>query len=127
MVTISRSRALISGNQALLRTTRHRLAASRRMLNRAFGLSGGRVSPEEEALRDAIRERLLAGELFWASGHSHIRRGTGRECAVCGKVIGSDAIERQVTGPRTTRSAIAHEDCWVLWRDVCRSLKPSSA
>ncbi len=126
-MVITASHALVFRNRQLLAATRHRIAVSRRSLNRAFGLSGGRISPEEEALRDAIRERLEAGELFWASGNSHIRRGTGRECAVCRKPIGSDAIERQVTGPRNTRFAIAHEECWLLWRDVCRRLAPKSA
>ena len=117
--------ALISGNQRLLGITRRRIAASRRLLNPAFGLSGGRVSPEEDALRLSIRERLATGGLFWASGHSHMRRGTGRPCDVCGKPIGNDSLEREVIGPRNTRTAISHEACWTIWREVCRDMQRS--
>ena len=120
MITIARARRCISGNDSLLHSTRHRIAASRRLLNRAFGLSGGGGAPEDPVLRERIRARLLTGELFWASGDSHVRRGTGRPCAVCGQGIAREGIERQVTGPRDTRSAIAHEECWLLWREVCR-------
>jgi hypothetical protein len=38
-------------------------------------------------------------------------------------VIGSDSIERQVSGPRNTRTAITHEECWVIWREVCRKFQ----
>ena len=123
MILPTESHAFVSSNQVLLEVTRRRIAATRRLLNPAFGLSGGRVSPEEDALRQSIRERLSAGLLFWASGNSHMRRGTNRPCEVCGKGIGSDSIERQVTGPRNTRSAIAHEECWIVWREVCRDLQ----
>ncbi len=120
MILTDESRAFVSGNRALLGITRHRIAVSRRILNRAFGLSGGRVSPEEDALRLSIRERMASGVLFWASGHSHMRRGTGRPCDVCGKPIDNGSLEREVIGPRNTRTALAHEPCWTLWREVCR-------
>ncbi|HEX6081179.1 MAG TPA: hypothetical protein VF197_16240 [Methylomirabilota bacterium] len=125
MIPASALHALISGNQRLLGITRRRIAASRRLLNPAFGLSGGRVSPEEDALRLSIRERLATGGLFWASGHSHMRRGTGRPCDVCGKPIGNDSLEREVIGPRNTRTAISHEACWTIWREVCREMQRS--
>jgi hypothetical protein len=120
MIPASELQALISDNRRLLEITRRRIAASRRRLNPAFGLSGGRVSPEEDALRLSIRDRLETGDLFWASGHSHMRRGTGRPCHVCGKPIGNDSLEREVIGPRNTRTAISHEACWAIWREVCR-------
>lgn len=129
MVTITRAQGCISRNDVLLHATRRRIAVSRRLLNRAFGLSGASAAPDDSALRERVRARLLTGELFWASGDSHVRRGTGRPCYVCDKPIGREGIERQVTGPRNTRSAIAHEECWLLWRDVCRDspIRPQSS
>src|SRR5262249_31744947 len=56
------SRACVESNRRLLSESRYRVAATRRRLNPAFGLSGG--SPDNGVLRTTVRERLGSGSLF---------------------------------------------------------------
>jgi hypothetical protein len=103
------SAGLPCASQTLRERTLHRIA-------------GGSGLPDE-ALRQSVRERLADGRLFWPSGISVVRRGTGRPCNVCGKAIWKDSTERQVDGPRETY-ALAHEDCYKIWREESRSGQP---
>jgi hypothetical protein len=69
-------------------------------------------------LRQSIRERLADGRLFRVSGVSVERRGTGQPCVVCGQVIERSNPEREVE--EDGRLAVAHDDCYRLWREECR-------
>jgi hypothetical protein len=82
-------------------------------------IAGGRDLDGDAPLRRSIRERLADGRLPSASGVSTSRRGTGRPCNVCGKPITPDVPEREVEGPGDTY-ALAHEDCYNLWREESR-------
>ena len=85
----------------------------------------GRTSVEHAAFRQTIRQRVLDGKLYWASGRSQVRRGSGRPCAVCSNPIAGDSLEREVMGPRAAqKTVIVHDSSWLLWRDVCRELGP---
>ena len=87
----------------------------------ACRLIAGGSDPPAEALRQDVRERLGDGRLFAAGSLSVARRGTGRPCDVCGRVIAKDTVEREVEGPGDTRG-LAHEDCYKIWRDESRRL-----
>jgi hypothetical protein len=79
--------------------------------------------PADEALRRSVRERLADGRLFWPSGASTVRRGTGRACGVCGTVIAKESIEREVQGPKDG-FVLTHEDCYRIWREESRRPEP---
>ena len=81
-------------------------------------IAGGSDLPTE-ALRQSVRERLAAGRLFPAGSLSVARRGTGRPCDVCGRVITHDTVERELDGPGEARG-LAHEDCYKVWREESR-------
>jgi hypothetical protein len=83
------------------------------------------MSPDltDEELRRSVRERLADGRLFWASGVSTLRRGTGRPCNVCGKTLEKETTEREVQGPREGY-ALTHEDCFRIWREESRRVQP---
>jgi len=70
-----------------------------------------------------VRERLADGRLFFAGGVSVVRRGTGRPCTVCGEAItkGSTEWEEEGSGDR---SALAHDECYKLWREESRRGQP---
>jgi hypothetical protein len=76
----------------------------------------------DEELRQSIRERLTDGRLFWASGASTLRRGTGRPCDVCGIAIGKESVERELQGARG-RYVLTHEDCYRIWREESRKVQ----
>lgn len=78
--------------------------------------------PADDELRRSVREQLADGRLFWASGGSTVRRGTGRPCTVCGKPIANDSVEREIRGPGD-RDALTHEDCYRIWREESRRLQ----
>jgi hypothetical protein len=81
-------------------------------------IAGGSDLPAE-ALRLSVRERLAGGRLFPAGSLSVARRGTGRPCDVCGRVITHDTVERELDGPGEARG-LAHEDCYKVWREESR-------
>jgi hypothetical protein len=100
-------------------------------------LAGGSEGPTAslgdslfQELRRSVGERLADGRLFPASGSSTVRRGTGRPCNVCGQAIPKHENEHEVeheTGNRrhrTTTFALAHADCYRLWREESRRLQP---
>jgi hypothetical protein len=79
-------------------------------------ISGG-ADPDQD-LRQSVRERLADGRLFLASGISVARRGTGRDCVVCGQPIDKATVEREVEERDIV--AIAHDDCYRIWREESR-------
>jgi hypothetical protein len=72
-------------------------------------------------LRQDVRARLSKRELFAATGISSIRRSTGRRCIVCGLPIVPPTLEREVEGPGIV--ALAHPDCYAIWREESLLLK----
>ena len=87
-----------------------------------------RVSPDltDDELRRSIRERLADSRLFRAHSGSTVRRGTGRPCNVCGRAIEKASLEREVQGGKGTY-ALAHDDCFRLWREESRREQPPPA
>ena len=79
-------------------------------------------SDADEEFRQGVRKRLAEGRLFLASGVSTLRRGTGRPCIVCGKAI-TDTQEHEVEGEGVTPVALAHPDCYRVWREESRRMK----
>lgn len=75
----------------------------------------------DDTMRRQVRARLAKRELFAATGISSIRRGTGRPCIVCERSIDSPTLEREVEGPGVV--AVAHPDCYKLWREESAALK----
>jgi hypothetical protein len=73
-------------------------------------------SDADEEFRQGVRKRLAEGRLFLASGVSTLRRGTGRPCIVCGKAI-TDTQEHEVEGDGLAPVALAHPDCYRVWRE----------
>jgi hypothetical protein len=95
------------------------LRAERR--RRRLRICGG--SDVDEEFRQQVRQRLADGRLFPASGVSTLRRGTGRPCIVCGKAI-TDTQEHEVEGERVAPVALAHPDCYRVWREESRRMQP---
>jgi hypothetical protein len=52
-------------------------------------------------------------------------RNGGRPCNVCGKAIASITQEHEVEGAEDTY-ALAHPDCYRIWREESRRLKGPS-
>lgn len=81
----------------------------------------------DEHLRASVRERLADGRLLWGYGASTVRRGSGRPCDVCGTAITIGSVEREVQGDPgwrgKRRRALAHDDCYRLWRQECLRLQ----
>jgi hypothetical protein len=79
----------------------------------------------DDRLRRQVRARLMRRELFAATGISSVRRGTGRPCIVCERPIESPTLEREVEGPGVV--AVAHPDCYKIWREESAILKQRPA
>lgn len=117
------SRALLASNQAILTTTRSRIAASRRRLNPAFSICGA-ADPEPT---EVARARLLRGDLppirgtvAWAG------RGSGKTCYVCGRSINDSEVEYEVEeGGRPTPGC--HLACFVAWQRESRRVADRGA
>ena len=73
------------------------------------------VVPSDEQLRRQVRIRLSERWLFPASNISTVRRGTGRQCNVCGRSIDPPTKEREVEGPGVF--GLAHAACYKVWRE----------
>ena len=69
----------------------------------------------DDDLRRQVRARLSEGRLPAVDGVSKSHRGTGRPCIVCRRAIGPTEVERQLDGVVVV--LIAHEACYVLWRE----------
>ena len=108
-----RSLILITSNQALLRSTRDRIALSRRILNPFFGVSGGR----DPRINEIARELLGCGELpplrtnvAWAG------YGSGNTCCVCGSAVHGSEVEYHVeAGQRRVEGC--HFECFLAWQE----------
>ena len=72
-------------------------------------------SLSQEQLRQQIRVRLAQGRLPLINGVSKSHRGTGRPCIVCRRAIEPREVERQLDGVGVV--LVAHEACYVLWRE----------
>ena len=68
-----------------------------------------------EQLRQQVRVRLAQGRLPAVDGVYKNRRGTGRPCMVCRRLVASDEIEYGEID-RAGAVLVAHEACYVLWR-----------
>src|SRR5215470_9885770 len=95
MTTITVETAHIVGE------TRQRLAAthrcievSRRLLNRAWGISGAADADPHVSIRD----RLERGALSLASKSVAARWGTGQSCIICERMIAPSEIANGSTG-----------------------------
>jgi hypothetical protein len=77
-------------------------------------ISGGSGSTDDE-LRRQIRARSAENRLPSVDGVSKSHRGTGRPCIVCRRGIEPTEVERELDGMGVT--LIAHEACYVLWRE----------
>jgi hypothetical protein len=87
------------------------LARSRRLLNRAWEISG---ASDGDAVHVTVRERLKSGALFPAPRTIWMGQGTGRICFVCDAAITALKVEAETTdGPATVR---AHLECYTIWR-----------
>ena len=95
------------------------LPAERRRRRRC--ICGG--SDADEEFRKRLRKRLAEGRLFLASGVSTLRRGTGRPCIVCCKAI-THTQEHEVEGDGVAPVALAHPDCYRIWREESRGMRP---
>lgn len=87
----------------------------------------GVVSASDDELRRQIRARLFEGRLPPINGVSKSHRGTGRPCIVCRRAIEAAEVERELDGVGVV--LIAHEACYVLWREESRARRdhfPSS-
>jgi hypothetical protein len=113
MLTISDFHYLVAANLALLRSTRYRIAVSRRSLNPFFGVSGGRDS----RLNDVARELLGCGQLPPLRGNvAWAGYGTGKICCVCGSSVQGSEVEYQVElGERQVGGC--HLECFVAWQE----------
>jgi len=68
-----------------------------------------------EQLRQQIRVRLAQGRLPAVAGAYKSHRGTGRLCMVCRRAVGAPEVECEMDGAGVV--LIAHEACYVLWRE----------
>jgi hypothetical protein len=84
--------------------------------HRPAAISGGADADDE--LRRSVRERLADGRLMGAGNISVSRRGSGRPCVICSRVIEHTGIEREVE--QREERAVAHDRCYFLWREESR-------
>ena len=114
---VAETRACITANRAVLTSSRHRIAASRRWLNRYFDVSGGSAPP----LRESVRAMLARGRLFPINGHRvvvYAGAGSGKKsCGVCDGGIAPSDLEYNVLGSVTDESMVpCHFECFEVWR-----------
>ena len=90
----------IESSRRLLKTSRYLIAASRRLLNPTFALTGG-ATPSDSPLHERVRVLLLSGGLppligtvAWAG------RGTGKKCCVCGEAVSGSEVEYEPEGAK---------------------------
>ena len=79
---------VLAETRRCLAATHHRIALSRRLLNPAWGISGG----SDVDLRLSIRDRLERGALSLGSRSVAARWGNGNVCVVCDWIIASTEI-----------------------------------
>jgi hypothetical protein len=69
--------------------------------------------PAGDSLRDQVRRRLSAKDLFLASRPGRPERGSGNSCEVCGSAITTTGVQYTVRGPTT--SIVVHLG-YLVWR-----------
>jgi len=111
------SRACVESNRRLLSESRYRVAATRRRLNPAFGVSGG--SPGNGVLRTTVRERLGSGSLFPLPRRVECWGGpsSGQVCVVCLKEIAKGLPEYVTNGGPGDGNVFAHVICYLVWKE----------
>jgi hypothetical protein len=72
-----------------------------------------------DQLRQQIHVRLAQGRLPIAGGVYKTHRGTGRPCVVCRRAVGAAEPQCEVDGVGVV--LIAHETCYMLWREESMS------
>jgi hypothetical protein len=70
--------------------------------------------PAGGSLRDQVRRRLSAKELFLASRPGRPERGSGNSCEVCGLLISTTEVQYTVRVPTTY--VVVHLGCYLVWR-----------
>jgi hypothetical protein len=114
MVSESKIRCLES--RKLLAGSRYLIACSRRLLNRAFVISGGSSGDD---LYTTVHDRLASGALFPAPQKVWAGHGTGRICIVCDAAITTSEVEHEIIdGPATVWT---HSACYQIWRQESTS------
>jgi hypothetical protein len=83
----------------------------------------GDNSHGDDALRGQVRVRLSEGRLPAINGVSKSHRGTGRPCIVCRRTIEPIEVERELGGAGIV--LIAHEACYVIWREASVAVRAS--
>ena len=68
-----------------------------------------------DQLRQQIHVRLAQGRLPIAGGVYKTDRGTGRPCIVCRRAVGAAEAQCEIDGVGVVM--IAHETCYMLWRE----------
>ena len=71
------------------------------------------LSPDQ--LRQQIHVRLTQGRLPIAGGVYKTHRGTGRPCIVCRCAVEAAETQCEIDGVGVVM--IAHETCYMLWRE----------
>jgi hypothetical protein len=88
-----------------------------------------RVSPDltDEKLRQRIRERTNGWQAV--PGYGNLDRSPGRRTAVqpVRESNHERELEREVSGGRENTYALAHEDCFRIWREESRREQPPPA
>jgi hypothetical protein len=74
-------------------------------------------------LKGQVRVRLSEGRLPAINGVSKSHRGTGRPCIVCRRAIEPIEVERELDGAGIV--LIAHEACYVIWREESVAVRAS--
>lgn len=83
----------------------------------------GNKSHGDDDLRRQVRARLSEGRLPAINGVSKSHRGTGRPCIVCRRAIEPIEVERELDGAGVV--LIAHEACYVTWREESIAVRAS--
>jgi len=119
-----RSKACHVSNRAILIATRYRIAASRRQLNPAFGVSGC----ADGLLPDNLRDRLVNGELpVLADGMGWGGRAAEQhECVVCFGSIAKGQSECAVKGG-PNGVLYAHSPCYLQWSLASEALRQNAS
>ena len=79
----------------------------------------------DDDLRRQVRARLSDRRLpLLDGGVSKSHRGTGRPCIVCRRAIEPTQVERELDGVEIV--LIAHEACYVLWREESKARRRAS-
>jgi hypothetical protein len=108
---LTRTERCVETSRATLAQAAFRIARSRRVLNPAWGLSGG----ADPSLRESIRTRLSSGSLFPANNRVVAGRGSQEPCLLCGGTVYKAEVQYDVKDG-AGRKIICHVACYLVWR-----------